>query len=51
MTVQEAIQNIENVVSSSLMNCKDHAALQQSVALVAQQCKLAEELAKEKTHE
>ena len=48
MTIQEAIQNIDNVVSNVQMKRGDHIALQESIALVTQQCQLADELAKEK---
>ncbi len=48
MTPQEAINNIAIVVSNARMTEPEHDALKQSIALVAQRCKLADELAKEK---
>lgn len=43
MTVQEALQNIVNVVSNAKMTGPEHDALRQSIGLVAQRCKLAGE--------
>ena len=48
MTVEEALQNIDIVVAATKMNRQEHDALRQSVVLVAQRCKLADELEKEK---
>ncbi len=48
MTVQEAINNIATVVSNARMTEPEHDALKHSITLVAQRCKLADELAKEK---
>ena len=48
MTVQEALQNIDIVVSNVPMKRAEHQALQQSVSLIAQRCKRADELEKEK---
>ena len=48
MTVQEALQNIDIVVSNVPMKRGEHQALQQSVGLIAQRCKVAYELEKEK---
>ena len=42
MTVQEALQNIDAVVSSVKMNRQEHAALQESVDIVTQRCQLAD---------
>ena len=39
MTVQEALQNIDIVVSNVQMKRAEHAALQQSIDLIARQCK------------
>ncbi len=47
MTVQEALKNIDIVVSSVPMKRGEHVALQQSVELVTQRCQLADELEKE----
>ena len=46
LTVQEALQNIDIVVSNAHMDRKEHQALQQSVMLVAQRCELADRLEK-----
>jgi len=48
MTVNEALQNIDIVVAATKMNRQEHDALRQSVVLVAQRCKRADELEKEK---
>ncbi len=48
MTVQEALQNIDIVVSNVQMKRQEHAALQQSITLIKQRCKRADELEKEK---
>lgn len=49
MTVQEALQNIDIVVSNVQMKRGEHQALQQSIGLIAERCKRADELeAKEK---
>lgn len=47
MTVQEALQNIDIVVSNVQMKRGEHAALQQSISLIAQRCKRADELEKD----
>lgn len=47
MTIQEAIQNVDVVVSNARMNRQEHAALQQSLAMIAQRCQLADQLEKE----
>lgn len=47
MTVQEALQNIDIVVSNVPMKRAEHQALQQSVSLIAQRCQRADELEKE----
>ena len=47
MTVDEALQNIDIVVAATKMNRQEHDALRQSVMLVAQRCKKADELEKE----
>lgn len=46
MTVQQALQNIDIVVSNVPMKRGEHQALQQSVSLIAQRCQLADELEK-----
>lgn len=46
MTIQEALQNIDIVVSNARMNRQEHAALQESIAIVAQRCQLVDELEK-----
>jgi len=48
LTVDEALQNIDIIVANARMNRQEHDALRQSVALVAQRCKRADELEKEK---
>lgn len=48
MTIQDALQNIRVVVSEARMKFDEHVALQQSINLVEQRCKLADELEKEK---
>ena len=47
MTIQEALQNIDIVVSNVQMKRSEHAALQQSISLIAERCKRADELEKE----
>ena len=47
MTIQEALKNIDVVVSSVPMKRGEHIALQQSVELVTQRCQRADELEKE----
>lgn len=44
MTIQEALQNIDIVVSNVQMKRQEHAALQDSVALVAGRCEVADKL-------
>ncbi len=46
MTTQEALQNIDIVVSNVPMKRAEHQALQQSVSLIAQRCQRADELEK-----
>lgn len=46
LTVQEALQNIDIVVSNARMTGPKHDALKQSIELVTQRCKLADELEK-----
>jgi hypothetical protein len=48
MTVNEALQNIDIIIANTKMNRQEHDALRQSVTLVVQRCKLADELEKEK---
>lgn len=48
MTIQEALRNIDIVVSNVPMKRAEHQALQQSVSLIAQRCKRADELEEEK---
>lgn len=47
MTVNEALQNIDIIVAATKMNRQEHDALRQSVMLVANRCKRADELEKE----
>ena len=47
MTVQEALQNIDIVVSNVQMKRGEHAALQQSISLIAERCRVADMLEKE----
>lgn len=47
MTIQEALQNIDIVVSNVQMKRGEHAALQESIGLIAQRCKRADELEKQ----
>lgn len=47
LTIQEALQNIDVVVSNVTMKRAEHQALQQSITLVAQRCQLADKLEKE----
>jgi len=42
MTVQEALQNIDAVVADIKMNRQNHAALQESISIVAERCQLAD---------
>jgi len=51
MTVNEALKNIDIIVANARMNRQEHDALRQSVILVAQRCKRADELEKEKQAE
>jgi len=44
LTIQEAPQNIDVVVSNVPMKRQEHVALQQSISLVQQRCKRADEL-------
>ena len=48
MTIQEALRNIDIVVSNVPMKRAEHQALQQSISLIQQRCKRADELEKEK---
>ena len=47
LTVNEALQNIDIIVAATKMNRQEHDALRQSVILVANRCKRADELEKE----
>ena len=47
MIVQEALQNIDIVVSNVQMKRAEHAALQESISLIAKRCQRADELEKE----
>jgi len=51
LTVDEALKNIDIIVANARMNRQEHDALRQSVILVAQRCKRADELEKEKQAE
>lgn len=51
MTIQEALQNIDIVVSNVQMKRGEHAALQQSISLIAGRCKVADELEKKEKKE
>ena len=46
MKVQDALQNINTVVSNTAMKLNEHQALQQSIQLIAQRCERADELEK-----
>ncbi len=46
MTVQEAIANLDGVISGVRMNRQEHIALTESIGLVAKRCKQADELEK-----
>lgn len=46
LTIQEALQNIDIVVSNTKMTSPEHDALKESILLVAQRCKQADELEK-----
>jgi hypothetical protein len=48
MTIQEALQNIDVVVSNARMNRQEHTALQQSISIVAKRCEVADKLEEEK---
>ena len=47
MTIQEALKNIDIVVSNVRMNRQEHQALQESITVVAQRCQRADELEKQ----
>jgi len=47
MTIQEALQNIDIVVSNVQMKRAEHAALQKSIGLIARRCQVADRLEKE----
>lgn len=47
MKVQEALQNIDIVVSNVQMKRSEHAALQESISVIARRCQRADELEKE----
>lgn len=49
MTIKDAIQNIDMVVSSTKMSRQEHEALMQSIKLVADTCNEVEDLRKEVT--
>ncbi len=44
MTVQEALQNIDVVVSNARMTREEHDALRESLGIVTQRCKRADAL-------
>jgi hypothetical protein len=48
LTVDEALKNIDIIVANARMNRQEHDALRQSVMLVANRCKRADDLEKEK---
>jgi len=48
LTVDEALKNIDIIVANTRMNRQEHDALRQSVMLVANRCKRADDLEKEK---
>jgi len=47
MTIQEALQNVDIVVSNVQMKRAEHVALQESISLIAKRCQQADELEKE----
>jgi len=47
MNVQQALNNMVMVIEAALMNGKERDALRQSIQLVAQRCKRADELEKQ----
>lgn len=49
MTIQEAIQNVDNVIASVNLNRQQHFTLVESMKLIMARCKLADQLEKEKT--
>lgn len=51
MTIQEALQNIDIVVSNVQMKRGEHAALQQSISLIAERCKRADDYEQESKEE
>jgi len=48
MTVNEALQNIDVVVSNARMSRPEHDVLRESLGIVARRCQQADELEKEK---
>lgn len=44
MTVQQAFGNVINVVSNAHMTGPEHDALKDSIKLIAERCKVADEL-------
>lgn len=44
MTVQEALRNIDIVVSNVQMKREEHAALQESISIIAGRCEVADRL-------
>jgi len=47
LTIQEALQNIDIVVSNIQMKRAEHATLQESISTIARRCQRADELEKE----
>lgn len=44
MKIQEAIANIDSVISNANLNRQQHQVLIESMRLIVEQCKLADEL-------
>ena len=49
MTITEALQNVDNVVANSRLLRQEHFALVESVKLIMERCRIADELEKEKS--
>lgn len=47
MNVQDALKNIVIVVEAALMNGQERDALRQSISIVVQRCKIADDLEKQ----
>ena len=49
MTITEALQNVDNVVANSRLLRQEHFALVESVKLIMERCRIADELENEKS--